>query len=189
MLLSGNNKSCGCSKRKSNKFDLTGKYGIGYTNKNEKFLFDLDDYNKIKDYSWYIDNRGYLRAKIPKSNGKITLMHWLVMNTINTAFQVDHINGCRTDNRKGNLRIANDTDLNKNSMNRKIQNNNTSGCPGVIWHKRDCGWEVTIGYKRKIIYLGRFSDYEKAVMCRKRAEEKYFGIWSYEMSRNGGIVE
>ena len=68
-------KSCGCFakenmskiKKKYNTYDLTGEFGIGYTSKNEKFYFDLEDYDKIKDYCWYINNKGYVTSTDRKS--------------------------------------------------------------------------------------------------------------------------
>ena len=53
--------SCGCktkelrylANKKYNTYDLTGEYGIGWTsNTNEEFYFDLEDYDKIKEYCW-----------------------------------------------------------------------------------------------------------------------------------------
>ena len=56
-LLMGHTKSCGClkteqckNKHKTNYYNLSGDYGIGYTSKGEEFIFDLEDYDKIKDY-------------------------------------------------------------------------------------------------------------------------------------------
>ena len=46
--------------KKYNTYDLSGEYGIGYTSKGEEFWFDLNDYNKIKDYCWYYNSNGYL---------------------------------------------------------------------------------------------------------------------------------
>ena len=41
-------------KHKTNVYDLTGDFGVGYTlNTNEEFYFDLENYNLIKDYGWY----------------------------------------------------------------------------------------------------------------------------------------
>lgn len=60
----GITQSCGCIHRESlsllglsnkeyNKYDLSGEYGIGWTsNTNKEFYFDLEDYDKIKDYCW-----------------------------------------------------------------------------------------------------------------------------------------
>ena len=55
--------------RSVNKYDLNlidehGKYGIGYcSNTNNKFYFDMDDYDKIKDIYWYekIRKNGFRR--------------------------------------------------------------------------------------------------------------------------------
>ena len=54
-LRMGHTKSCGQNRKnkKGNKYDLSGDYGVGYTYKNEPFYFDLEDYNKIKEYTWY----------------------------------------------------------------------------------------------------------------------------------------
>lgn len=62
-LKSGRSISCGCLKRKRfiednpkkpvlNKYDLTGEYGIGWTNGSNPvaFKFDLEDYENIKVY-------------------------------------------------------------------------------------------------------------------------------------------
>ena len=58
-------KSCGCLYKESNKryntFDLTTQqYGIGYTTNGQEFYFDLEDYDLIKDYMWYIDKARYV---------------------------------------------------------------------------------------------------------------------------------
>ena len=105
-------KSCGCFWK--NTYDLSGEYGIGYTNKGEEFYFDLEDYDKIKDYTWYINNKGYVF-----SGKDEILMHRLVTNCPDNLIP-DHIHGEKstTDNRKSNLRIVNRS---QNSMNVKIQ--------------------------------------------------------------------
>ena len=75
-LKHGHTKSCGClnnekrsllgkNSKKYNKYNLNGEYGIGWTsNTNEEFYFDLEDYDKIKDYCWFLDNRGYILTNI-----------------------------------------------------------------------------------------------------------------------------
>ena len=44
---------------KYNKYDLLGSFGVGWTtNTNKEFWFDLEDYDKIKDYCWAENNNG-----------------------------------------------------------------------------------------------------------------------------------
>ena len=171
-------------KKQYNTYDLSGEYGICYTNKGEEIYFDLEDYDKIKDHCWYIDNDGYARTNIILENKQRTmwLMHSLIMETIDDPFHMpDHIHGkeSRNDNRKSNLRIANKT---QNNINQPIRKDNTSGVKGVDWDKQYKKWKVRIQVNHKRILVGRFENFEDAVNARKKAEEKYHGDWSYDNS-------
>lgn len=187
-LTSGQTRSCGCLhreisklnlsghkeyKRKHNTFDLSGEYGIGYTTKGEEYYFDLEDYNKIKDYCWYKSTRGYLNAHIIGSNKKQIKMHNLVMPHSDSEI-VDHINRIPYDNRKENLRI---TTQEKNVLNREMSRNNTTGKTGVFKNKQNKIkiWTAYIRYQGKQHMLGSYENFEDAVKAREEAEIKYFG--------------
>ena len=187
-------QSCGCmhleinadmcrNRRKYNRYDLSGDYGIGYTENlnnigTNEFYFDLEDYDKIKDYWWYF-NSGYVESK--QSYGVIRLSR-LVMNEENPNNIIDHIHGYKTthDNRKNNLRVSTHQ---QNMLNTKIRSDNTSGATGVIWDESRNKWKVNIIYNSKSHYLGRYGSFEEAVKARKKAEDKYFGEWSYDNSQ------
>ena len=106
-------KSCGClqkefmrkrnkANKKRNTYDLNGDYGIGYSsNDNEPFYFDLEDYDKIKNYYWYSNHDGYMCSS---ENNKQIIMHRLIMDIEDINVQVDHFNRNRKDNRKENLK-------------------------------------------------------------------------------------
>lgn len=183
-----NTKSCGCIQRekviknlkKYNTYDLSGEYGIGYTSKGEEFYFDLEDYDLIKDYCWYIDSHGYVIAGY--SHYDSIKMHRLITDCPD-GLTVDHIHGVssRHDNRKLNLRVAT---IQENSMNCKISKNNTSGVTGVHFNKNINKWIARIGYRNKRINLGSFDNFEDAVKTRKEAEDRYFGEFSYDNSQN-----
>lgn len=80
-LRNGNVKSCGCLRSenlkkirkensKDNVYDLSGEYGIGWTaNTNKEFYFDLEDYDKIKNYRWH-DN-GHYATTVPDGDNCI----------------------------------------------------------------------------------------------------------------------
>lgn len=186
-LLNGRIKSCGCyasdktiefnkkTKKKYNTYDLTGEYGIGYTSKGEEFYFDLEDYNLIKDYCWNINKYGYVYANY---NKKIIRMHRIIMNIDDPLIEIDHID-ChkKHDNRKINLRYANDT---INNINKDLYSNNTSGVTGVYWNKNINKWCPAIRLNNKLTYLGSYNNFDDAVQARKEAEEKYFGKYSFD---------
>ena len=199
-LINGHTKSCGCLKHditvqrlsKSNKYTNCGDYYIGYTLKGEQFFFDVDDYDKVKNYCWYITRNGYVSAKAKDGTSKHIFLHQLVLDKY-----VDHIGGknTRNDNRKSNLRVKGKlySFETYNNMNKGLQKNNKSGYPGVFWYKRDQIWEVYINVNKKRIYLGRYNDFDKAVSVRKAAEDKYFGEFSYnnslKLANNNSIKE
>lgn len=173
-------QSCGClqkellSKRKSkqNRYDLSGEYGIGWTsNTDEEFYFDLEDYEKIKDYCWSknIDDKNYvsLRAR-NKGTKKIVLFHQIIAGGINK----DHINRNPLDNRKNNLR---DATVSENAKNKSKRNDNTSGVTGVSYEAKSGTWRAEITCNKQKFYLGSFADKNRAITERLRAEQKYFG--------------
>ena len=180
-LKSGHTQSCGCLRvesqldthKKYNDYDLSGEFGVGWTsNTNKEFYFDLEDYDKIKDYCWYEKDDGAIVCK----SKDIIYMHRLVMNAPNNL-QIDHIYHNRNDNRKSKLRIAHNT---QNTVNRGMQSNNTSGIIGVSWNKQLKKWHAYISIYNKRINLGYFDNIDNAIIARKQAEDKYFGEWKYK---------
>jgi len=156
--------------KKLNEYNLSGEYGIGYTSKGTEFYFDIEDYNKIKNFTWYIGKDGYVVEKYKKI---MTRMHRLVMKlNKDNPIKVDHIDRKRNDNRKMNLRFATSS---KNGMNKGLQSNNSTGFVGVSWDKKNNKWYTAIKINQKVVFIGRFSDIDIAITERLKAEIKYFG--------------
>lgn len=182
--------SCGCYRsemiternKKINTYDLSGDYGIGYTFKGEEFYFDLEDYDKIKNYCWRKDKGGYICTSI---NKKCIYLHRLVFDLDeNNDIFVDHRFHNTCDNRKENLRKCTNK---QNIYNSSIRKHNTSGVTGVYWSKSRQRWCAFIHINKKKIWLGAYKKFEDAVKARKEAEEKYFGEYSYDNSMKGAI--
>ncbi len=188
-LTSGNIKSCGCLHKevssetaktkishgkKYNEYDLSGEYGVGYDSNGNKFFFDLEDYDKIKDICWHQNSRGYFVGHIVGE--KEVKMHRLILDVQdckNKTTVCDHIYSDRKyDNRKMNLRV---TEQKHNTKNRIRQSNNKSGKAGVSWNKSKNKWVAYIGINHKYVYLGSFGDIQDAINARVNAEKKYFG--------------
>lgn len=192
-LTSGDTKSCGClpketglenlkehAQRKYNQYDLSGEYGVGWTtNTNKEFYFDLEDYNKIKEYCWEESIYGYI---ISTTTRTVLFMHRIVMNVTDKKIKIDHIKHNKTDNRKSQLRIVSNA---QNSMNSVMHKNNSSGVKGVRWHKKYACWEAFITIDGKFKHLGNFAEdkFEDAIKARTQAEEQYFGEFGYEKSQ------
>lgn len=190
-LTSGDTKSCGCMQKeivadrgskmwkKYNTYDLSGEYGVGYTEDGDEFWFDKEDFELIKSYYWYYDTNGYITTR-PTNSSEIKL-HRLVMDAKNGIVidHKDHPYGSdkKIDNRKCNLRYATDS---QNAMNRHMHSNNTSGVKGVGWNKSSQKWAAYICKNYKQIHLGYYDDFEDAVNARKKAERELFGEWNCE---------
>ena len=185
-LKSGKVKSCGCLKidqsklKKENKYNLSGEFGIGYTSKDEEFYFDLEDYDKIKDYCWYISTQGYLVSNISDTKRTCLIMHRLIMEAGNYDIVVDHINHNKKDNRKENLRLVN---RRENNWNRNIAIDSLSGRIGVHWDKSRNKWRATLKKDGKNHTLGRFDNLEDAIKAREKAEREYYGEYAFRANK------
>lgn len=196
-LRNGNTQSCGClqkeirskKQKKYNTYDLSGEYGIGYTsNTNNPFYFNLEDYEKIKDYCWAEHHDGYIYTT-DKNHNYISLHCFLINsnnnnnnsnNNNNNNIKTDHICTERKyDNRKSNLRLATHTD---NMCNRKTPTNNTSGTKGVYYDKSSNKWIASITRNHKRISKTFFKK-EDAIEYRKFLENKIQGEYSYNNSQ------
>jgi hypothetical protein len=73
-------------------------------------LYDEDDIDWVKNYTWSVGNHGYAVTSI-KIDGQSTgfLMHRVIMDCPE-GMVVDHINKNKLDNRKANLRICTQSD-------------------------------------------------------------------------------
>lgn len=155
---------------------------VGYTKKGEEFYFDENDFQLIKQYTWWINSSGYPVTK--DSTRKEIFLHNLVMGNNNLEIMYDHINRKRNDARKCNLRIATRS---QNCANINIRKDNTSKIIGVCKHKNK--WEAYIQYNRKRKYLGIFKKKEDAIFSRLKAEYEIFGEFSPQkhLFKNYGI--
>lgn len=185
-LKSGNTRSCGClhkevasqvnkERKQYNQYRFEGNIGIGICSDGTEFLFDKEDFDKIKDYHWYC-NQGYIRATLEEKNFSI---HRVIMGlSKDSDIFVDHTEGNPLDNRKEFLRLA--TPL-QNCQNRKNSSTNSTGMAGVCFQKATGKYMVRIGVDKERLYLGLYSTYEEAVKARLEAKKKYYGDYARDL--------
>ena len=198
LLKSGHTASCGCLQLKhtlemsnnhrkpmenneylelnltDNKHTPFGKCKA--SNTDDYFYFSMCDYELIKKYCWYVNitkSTNYKRL-VTCIDGIPTVMHKLL-----GMFNADHINRNPLDNRRENLDMFATKQI--QSQNRGLQVNNTSGCKGVGWSKKDKRWIARIKVNKKDIYLGEYKSKEEAIASRLKAEKEYFNSRSWQI--------
>ena len=126
---------------------------------------------KVGDVAGCQNGGGYLLIRVCSRLHRAHRLAWLHTYGVWPKDQIDHINRNRSDNRISNLREVTNK---QNGQNASKRSDNTSGHPGVYWHKRDSKWQAGIMHNQKIIHLGLFATLEEAVSARKAAEKLYW---------------
>ena len=153
-------------------------------------IIDKKNYDKVKDYKWYL-SYGYCKTKgINKDSG--IAIHNVIMDNLEYVDIIlyDHRDKNKLNNRESNLRLATDQE---NAMNMSMKCTNTSGVTGVVAYTNDSilKWDARITYNYENIYLGRFIDFDKAVLARLKGEVEYFKEYSpnYNKDKNAICLE
>lgn len=185
-LRNGHTKSCGHNQHKTNAYDLTGEYGIGWTtNTNKEFYFDLEDYDLIKQYNWYEHNpyKTYRTLLAYDNKSKTIIKFWWVVFGKNC----DHIDHNTFNNQKSNLRQCNQQE---NMQNSGLKSNNTSGVIGVSFQKNTGKWIAYLNHNGKRVFTSKgYIKKEDAIKARLQAEQKYFGEFAPQHNLQYKIIE
>ena len=126
-----------------------------------------------------LSSHGYLTVVLCEDgNRRNHKIHRLVANAFlnnpNDKLCVDHKDNNRTNNNISNLRFAT---TNENQHNRKLSNNNTSGCKGVCFDKRAKKWCAKITIDGIQIHIGYYDNLEDAKTARVNRANEAFGVF------------
>lgn len=181
--------SCGCL-QKQRVSECSKKYNayeiiddvvyIYFNNSTEYTTINLDKWESIpyiKELCWYKSKRGYavscpsqdIREKL--GFNKHVYLHNIICPCVD-GFEPDHVDRNKLNNLTSNLVIKTHQ---KNTQNKSLPINNTSGFIGVSWDKDKCLWRASIGFNGKHIYLGSSKNLRAAIKMRLIGEQKYFG--------------
>lgn len=132
-----------------------------------EILISKEDFEVVSNYSWHINNRGYVRANTKTINGNRghVMLHRIISNA-NKNQIVDHINRIKTDNRRENLRLVQPL---INCLNRGPKSNAKSKYKGVS--KQRNKWQVYVNRK----YIGLFETEIEAAIAYDLNVAKVFG--------------
>ena len=120
----------------------------------------------IGDRAGTLSNSGYIRVGM---SGALYLAHriiWKMNRGVDPAAQIDHVDGDRSNNRPGNLRLASQM---QNSRNMKSMRRLKGAYPN------GARWKALIQVDRKTIYLGNFRTEEEAHAAYVAAAIEHFG--------------
>ena len=128
-------------------------------------LFDADDYSRVNNYTWHVNNQNYVRSlSFRGRNQAALLLHRFIM-TPPDGFDIDHINHNVLDNRKCNLRICSKS---QNQMNTAIRPHRKY--KGVYNTKYGKFW-VRVGKT----YVGVYESEEEAALAYNQKAIELFG--------------
>ena len=140
-------------------------------------VIDKGDYDKVKEFRWFLSKSGNYVATISKETNRLVYLHNVIFGRKpdpERKIDLDHIDRNRLNNRKDNLRVCTRS---QNQMN-SFRKNNTSGVKGVTWHKHQRKWYAYITTDYKSISLGYFKSLAQAAKVRRNAEIKYHGEYA-----------
>lgn len=112
-------------------------------------------------------SKGYWRIKIDNREYAAHRLAWLYVHGEFPPGDLDHRNRVRSDNRIGNLRLANKS---QNGQNRSKASSASAAYLGVTFHQRAQKWQAAIGSQGRVHYLGLYATPEAASAAYKKAK-------------------
>lgn len=147
---------------------------------NEKTIVNDDNYHELIKYSWSLNN-GYVQTHI---GGKVIKMHRFIINA-NENEIIDHINHNRSDNRRENLRISNES---LNSHNKSKAINTTSKYHGVRKTKFNT-YQAIITKDKQVYCIGNYkNEIDAAIAYNKKAIELYGTYANLNIIKSSSIL-
>lgn len=116
--------------------------------------------NRAGEQAGSIASNGYRIIGIDGHYFRAHRLAWLYAHGVMPDGQIDHINGCRADNRIMNLRVVTHAENQHNVWHPKA--NSTTGLQGVSRCARSGKWRAGIVVSNRKIWIGRFDTPELA---------------------------
>lgn len=135
-------------------------------------LVEDEDFERFNQFKWYFGlNYAVRNSSLKNGKRKKIFMHREILGEP-SGLEVDHINGDRLDNRRGNLRACSHA---QNQKNMTRPRNNTSGFKGVSFRKDTNKWQVRICIDKKQTHIGCFDSARRAALVYDFVAREIYG--------------
>jgi hypothetical protein len=137
---------------------------------------DEADHEMLSQFKWRLAAHGYACCTL-KSSGRsrVVTMHRMIMLP-DPGQLIDHANGDPLDNRRENLRLA---DNSTNQANRHaLLDHSSSRFKGVTWNRGLQKWQAQIKVDGRSRHLGLHADEREAARAYDAAARRHFGEYA-----------
>jgi hypothetical protein len=135
-------------------------------------LVDADRFEELNAFVWSVSGRDGKHVARGGDGGKTVWLHHVVLG-VPSRVHVDHKDGNGFDNRKSNLRVA-DNSLNHANIG-KMKKTTTSKYKGAHFRKDRNRWSAEIKVKGQNYKLGCYATEREAALAYDAAAVKHFG--------------
>lgn len=136
-------------------------------------LVDADRFEELNAFVWSVSGRDGKHVARGRE-GKTLWLHHAVLG-IPTSVHVDHKDGNGLDNRKSNLRVADNSLNHANIGKMKRRRAATSKYKGVHWRKDRSRWSAELKIRDRSIKLGCYATELEAARAYDAAALQHFG--------------
>lgn len=132
----------------------------GRYSKRHLCLVDDEDYERFKDYYWYVRKDGYVSGRAKRAD-KLQLLHRAILEPPRNLL-VDHVNGNPLDNRRANLRLCT---YRQNSANSRTWGG-ANTYRNISWVAHANAWRVRFSQTGEVLFQLYVKDLEEAIHLR-----------------------
>lgn len=147
------------------------------TKSGHEILIDEEDWDKVKDITWYVVNAPKTKYVMGAPKGYhgvgkriYHLLHRLIMDAPK-GMDVDHIDGNGLNNQKDNLRVC----TRMQNLWNKHTSRGSSQYKGVSWVAPAKKWTAIVSQCYKCHYLGLFQNEIDAALAYNEKAQELFG--------------